>query len=100
MAGHGRQTYGRGSGRPVVVASNAGDDRHPAWWLNLQARPEAQVQIRADKRAVRARRADPNETEKLWPLLDAAYPSYADYRKATSRQIPIVILEGSSEATP
>src|SRR5262245_62487452 len=43
----------------VVVASNAGDDRHPAWWLNLRARPEARVQVGRERCAVRARRAAP-----------------------------------------
>ncbi len=77
----------------VVVASNAGDDCHPAWWLNLEAHPRARVQIRGDHHDVVARRAEPDEEERLWGVLTDAYASYSRYRMRTQRRIPIVILE-------
>jgi deazaflavin-dependent oxidoreductase (nitroreductase family) len=77
----------------IVVASNAGDDRHPSWWLNLESRPDAQIQVRDAHYKVRARRATPEEGERLWPRLVSAYKHYDDYRKGTARSIPIVILE-------
>jgi deazaflavin-dependent oxidoreductase (nitroreductase family) len=77
----------------VVVASNAGDDRDPAWWKNLQACPEASVQAGRERHAVRARRAAPEEEAALWPKLVAAYAPYARYRERTRRAIPVVILE-------
>ncbi len=77
----------------VVVASNAGDDRHPAWWLNLQSRPEARIQVRDQHHAIRARRATGDEGEHLWPQLIAAYQWYDAYRERTRREIPIVVLE-------
>ena len=77
----------------MVVASNAGDDRHPAWWLNLEAHARARVQIRGEHYEVVARRAEPGEEERLWPLLTDAYASYSGYRKRTQRHIPIVVLE-------
>ena len=77
----------------VVVASNAGDARDPAWWLNLRARPEAKVQAGRLLDAVRARQATAQEEAALWPRLDAAYPPYARYRERTRRAIPVVILE-------
>jgi deazaflavin-dependent oxidoreductase (nitroreductase family) len=83
----------------VVVASNAGDDRDPAWWLNLQANPRARVQIRGDHHEVTARRAEPQEEERLWPQLYEAYEPYAAYRKRTVRPIAIVILERASVAS-
>lgn len=100
------ETVGRRSGRPrttpllyvrdgahhVVVASNAGDDRHPAWWLNLRAHPEARIQVGPSRLPVRAREADEAERERLWPMLEAAYPYYADYRRRTMRRIPVVVL--------
>lgn len=79
--------------RLLLVASNAGDERHPQWWLNLLARPEAEVQLRRTRRRVRARAARPEEREALWPKLVAAYRPYEDYRHSTRREIPIVILE-------
>ncbi len=77
----------------VVVASNAGDDRDPAWWKNLLACPEAAVQVGRERHAVRARRATPAERAELWPKLVAAYRPYARYRERTRREIPVVILE-------
>lgn len=84
--------------RFVVVASNAGDDRHPAWWHNLCATPHARVQIRSEHHDVVARRAEPDEEERLWPRLIDAYGPYEDYRRRTDRDIPIVLLEPASSA--
>jgi deazaflavin-dependent oxidoreductase (nitroreductase family) len=79
--------------RWIVAGSNAGNDRSPAWWLNLEARPDADIQVGARRFAVRARKAAPEESERLWPLLEASYPHYLKYRERTQREIPSVILE-------
>lgn len=79
--------------RFAVVASNAGDARPPAWWLNLQASPAARLQVGSETHDVRARRASAEEAERLWPRLEASYPSYAAYRARTRREIPVVLLE-------
>jgi deazaflavin-dependent oxidoreductase (nitroreductase family) len=76
----------------VLVASNAGDDRHPAWWLNLQADPKAQVQIGGDKKRVEARKATADEKTRIWPNVTAIYPGYDEYQTRTSREIPLVLL--------
>ena len=81
--------------RWIVVASNAGDERDPAWWLNLQTHPEARIQLRDQHFPVKARRANQEECELLWPRLIAAYRSFASYRTRTRREIPIVILEAA-----
>ena len=80
----------------IVVASNAGDDRPPAWWLNLKARPEASVQVGAERYAVRAREAVEPERSLLWKKLVASYAPYEEYERRTSRTIPIVVLERSA----
>jgi deazaflavin-dependent oxidoreductase (nitroreductase family) len=80
----------------VVVASNIGADLDPSWWLNLQARPDAEVELGVDRRAVRARAATADERERLWPRFVAAFPAYNEYRRKTSRPIPLVILESRS----
>ena len=77
----------------VVVASNAGAGTDPAWWLNLQARPEAEIEIGGQRRRVRARIATIEEADRLWPRLDAGNPDYAAYRARADRRIPVVILE-------
>ena len=77
----------------VVVASNVGADHDPAWWLNLRAQPDAEVELAGERRPVRARAATEEEAARLWPRLDVAKPDYAAYRAGTRRSIPVVILE-------
>ena len=77
----------------VIVASKGGFPRHPAWFHNLRANPDTEVQIGSERRPVRARVATPTERERLWPKAVAAYSGYDGYQKNTERQIPLVILE-------
>jgi deazaflavin-dependent oxidoreductase (nitroreductase family) len=79
--------------RLVVVGSNAGDDRDPAWWQNLKARPEASVQVGTRRLAVRARAAVGEERARIWRRLLEGWPQYARYQERTAREIPIVVLE-------
>lgn len=80
-------------GRIVLVASKGGADRHPAWYLNLVADPEVVIDLRDERRALRARTATPEEKAELWPRVTAAYPGYAHYQERTRRDIPVVICE-------
>jgi deazaflavin-dependent oxidoreductase (nitroreductase family) len=77
----------------AIVTSNAGRDREPAWWLNLQAEPDAVVEVRKDERPVRARKAAAAEQERLWPEFVAGLRNYAAYQRKTERPILVVILE-------
>lgn len=102
-------TIGRKRGRPhsvmltspvqdgatlVVVASRGGDDRSPAWFVNLRDNPEVEVALKgAAKQRMRARIASPQERARLWPRVIADYENYAAYQARTSRQIPLVLLE-------
>lgn len=79
--------------RFVVAASNAGDARHPAWWLNLRAHPEARVIARGREIAVKARAATDAERARLWKELEQSYRFYRSYRERTEREIPVVVLE-------
>lgn len=81
----------------ALVASNGGATKHPAWWLNLQIDPEAQIQIKGVRRRVRAERADAEEKRRLWPRLTAMYPGYKRYQEITNRDIPVVILRSINE---
>ncbi|MCX4526391.1 MULTISPECIES: nitroreductase/quinone reductase family protein [unclassified Streptomyces] len=76
----------------VLTASNAGADRHPAWYLNLAADPAVTLRVGAEEFPAAARRASPAEAERLWPAVVAAMPSYAAYREATAREIPLVLV--------
>jgi deazaflavin-dependent oxidoreductase (nitroreductase family) len=102
-------TTGRKSGRPhvvmltspwqegstlVVVASRGGDDRNPAWFLNLRDNPEVQVTRNGQPpQPMRARVASPEERERLWPLVTKDHRNYAGYQTKTTREIPLVLLE-------
>ncbi|HEY4606789.1 MAG TPA: nitroreductase family deazaflavin-dependent oxidoreductase [Acidimicrobiia bacterium] len=79
--------------RVVVIASYGGRDRHPEWYLNLVAEPMVVARIAATPRSFQARTASPAERGRLWPVVVAAYPGYAEYQTRTARQIPLVILE-------
>ena len=81
--------------RQVLVASYGGDDKHPAWYLNLTADPSTTVQIGSETRRVRARDADAAERSQLWPRLTTNWPAYDDYQARTERVLPVVILEGA-----
>ncbi len=77
----------------ILVASNGGSPAHPDWFLNLEANPDVEVQIKRDRRPMRARLATPEERARLWPRLVALYGPYERYRARTEREIPIVILQ-------
>jgi deazaflavin-dependent oxidoreductase (nitroreductase family) len=79
--------------RYVIVASNGGADRHPAWWLNLRMTPRATVQVGAKIQTVVAREAGAAERARLWPMLKTYNPFYAQYEQITQRKIPVVVLD-------
>ena len=79
--------------RLVLVASFGGDDRHPAWYLNLRANPEVRVTMGGSTRTMIARSATEEERVELWPQITSTFGGYARYQKRTHRQIPVVILE-------
>ena len=85
--------YGRDGDAYVVVASQGGAPEHPQWYHNLLAQPEAEIQVKADKIAVRARTANPEEKSRLWSVMTAIWPAYDEYQQKTDRDIPVVLLE-------
>lgn len=86
--------YCRDGEAVAVVASKAGQPTNPAWFHNLMANPETTVQIGSELHRMRARLADEEERERIWPKFVALYPGYESYRQhAHPRVIPIVILD-------
>ena len=78
----------------VLVASKAGAEHHPAWYHNLNAHPDVEVEIDGVRRPMRAREAEDTERAELWDLVNDNYPGYATYQqRATTRRIPVLILE-------
>jgi deazaflavin-dependent oxidoreductase (nitroreductase family) len=102
-------TIGRKSGQPrtvmltsplqegstvAVVASRGGDDKPPAWYLNIVENPDVEVSYQGGpKQPMKARVADAAERQRLWPRITSDHRNYAGYQKKTQREIPVVLLE-------
>ena len=84
--------FGQSAKDYVVVASKGGAPTHPAWYLNLQAQPDVEVQVKGDKFAAHARTATGEERAVLWAKMVGIYGPYEQYQTKTDRQIPIVVL--------
>ena len=76
----------------VVVASNGGREKNPAWFTNIKQDPRTEVQIRGRRTVMRAEQANRDEKQRLWPLLTKMYGRYDGYQARTKREIPVVIL--------
>ncbi len=76
----------------ILIASNGGNPWHPAWWLNLEATAEAEVQVRSERRRVKGEKAEGEERERLWRLAVEMYSGYEGYQKRGNREIPVVVL--------
>lgn len=81
------------SGRWILVASKGGAPDHPGWFKNLEADPDATIEVLADEIPVRASVAAGEERARLWDLMNEEWPSYTKYQTRTDREIPVVILE-------
>jgi deazaflavin-dependent oxidoreductase (nitroreductase family) len=79
-------------GRWVIVASKGGSPENPGWYQNLEANPEATIQVKGEQIPVRAADAEGDERTRLWSLLTEDWPDYDDYQTKTDRQIPVVVL--------
>jgi len=91
--------YGEVEGGHAVIASKGGAPAHPAWYLNLVAHPEVDVQVKADRFRARARTAEGAEREAIWRQLSTIYPPYTAYQeRAGEREIPVVVLERIGDA--
>jgi deazaflavin-dependent oxidoreductase (nitroreductase family) len=100
-------TTGRRSGEPrtspliyqphgddyLVVASKGGAPEPPAWYVNLEANPEVEVELPGERFRGRARTATAEERPELWPIMTAAWPAYDEYQTKTDREIPVVVIE-------
>lgn len=94
-------TYFKEGSAYMIVASYAGQPKHPAWFLNLQSQAEATIQIMRQQIRVKAETANPERRRELWERLVKEAPGYAEYQKRTTREIPIVLLypiDASGEA--
>ncbi len=84
--------YGRDNADYVVVASKGGSPEQPAWYLNLEADPEVEIQVFDEVLPVLARTVGGEERERLWALMRQIWPAYDEYQTKTDREIPVVVL--------
>lgn len=82
----------------VVVASLAGYDQHPAWFLNVTADPECWVQCDRKRMKAVAHQASEEERKALWPRLVALFPTWGYFQSQTDRPFGIVVLVPTGEA--
>lgn len=86
--------YVRDGDAYAVVASTGGGPTHPGWFHNLQAHPEAEIQVGRERLAVRARVAEEPERSRLWARANTVNQGQYDvYQSRTDRRIPVVVLE-------
>jgi deazaflavin-dependent oxidoreductase (nitroreductase family) len=85
--------YGEHDGDYLIVASKGGAPQPPAWYVNLEAHPEVEVQVLGDRFTAHARTATDDERPALWKIMTAEWPDYDEYQAKTDRTIPVVVLE-------
>jgi deazaflavin-dependent oxidoreductase (nitroreductase family) len=78
--------------RWVVIASKGGAPDHPDWFKNLQASPEATIEVQSETVPVVASVAEGDERARLWNAMVEVWPDYDTYRAKTDREIPVVVL--------
>jgi deazaflavin-dependent oxidoreductase (nitroreductase family) len=76
----------------ALLGANAGNDRVPAWWLNLQSAETAEVVVSGKRRTVRWREATGDEHARLWTAFVDVYPPAGEYLTFTERHLPIAVL--------
>ncbi|MBL6750529.1 MAG: nitroreductase family deazaflavin-dependent oxidoreductase, partial [Nevskia sp.] len=76
-----------------IVASKGGSDSDPAWFLNLEARPDVEFQVANQCYAGSWRIPTGAERDKVWKEMVEHYPPYQQYQAITERKIPIVLLK-------
>jgi deazaflavin-dependent oxidoreductase (nitroreductase family) len=78
----------------AIIASNFGQSRHPAWYHNLRAHPDAEVVVDGVHHRVRAIEADGDRRAEIWNEGLRVYPGFGQYeRRASHRRISVFVLE-------
>jgi deazaflavin-dependent oxidoreductase (nitroreductase family) len=84
----------------VLIASQTGKPKHPAWYHNLTANPDVELWAGGRGGAYRAREAEGEERARLWAQAATLYPGYDDYQRRADkagRRIPVIVCEPSDE---
>ncbi len=92
--------YFEQDGSYVIIASNGGADRNPAWFYNVTSNPQVTIQMRNRQMAVHAQEADPEKRTQLWAHLLTLAPAYGQYAQHTKRVIPMILLRPVEKLAP
>src|SRR5512138_2235715 len=84
--------YVKDGDRYVVIASKGGAPTNPSWYYNLVTNPLVTVEVGKDKFQVRASVTKEPERTRLYDKMVEMMPGFAEYRKKTTRQIPVMVL--------
>lgn len=85
--------YAQHDGNYVIIASKGGAPKHPAWYLNLSAKAEVEIQVAHDIIKAKAETVPEGELRDiLWEKMVEIWPFYNDYQEKTERKIPVVLL--------
>ncbi len=82
----------------ILIASQGGRPKHPLWYFNLKAHPDAvEIQDGPTLQPFTVREVvQPEERQRLWKIAVAAYPPYDEYQEKTTRKIPVFLAEPRS----
>ncbi|MFO7539956.1 MAG: nitroreductase family deazaflavin-dependent oxidoreductase, partial [Chloroflexota bacterium] len=81
----------------ILIASNWGQTKNPAWYHNILANPQVTVTKNGRSQPYQARETTGGEREACWQIALQTYPGYAAYKQRTPRQIPVILLTLTAE---
>ncbi len=84
--------YIKDGDRYVVIASKGGAPTHPDWYYNVIANPSVSIEVGTETFQVQAQVAEEPERTRLYDKMAAMMPAFDDYRKKTTRTIPVIVL--------
>ena len=85
--------YTKDGNRIVIIASKGGFPTHPAWYHNLKAHPTTTIELGKEKFQAKAVITKDPERQRLFDAQAAVMPQFKEYQKATTREIPVILLE-------
>jgi len=80
----------------IIVASKGGAPSHPAWYHNVKANPDVEVDIQGKRRAMRAREVQGSGRRAMWTYVNDHFAGYDAYQNMVTRTIPVIVLEPRS----
>ncbi|MBK8904654.1 MAG: nitroreductase family deazaflavin-dependent oxidoreductase [Anaerolineaceae bacterium] len=89
-----------GDNQLILIASNWGQQKHPAWYHNIVAQPQVTVTRDGRSQPYLARVTEGAEREACWQTAVQTYPGYNAYKQRTTRQIPVILLTPAVESAP